>query len=119
MTRITVLIALAVTACAPDQVGQRVGQSLYDASVSTGRALSVAGDRTGQAIQSAGTNLRNAVSPPPVAYAPPLQLPTPNVPDGYAPVAPVTAEPLGSGPPGYDAYRDGPRDTAPNPALGY
>ncbi len=102
MARWSVLMMLALAGCSsPDAVGQRVGQSLYDASVNTGHALAVAGDRTGQAIQDVGTNLRGAVDPPPV-YALPPQLPPPYVPDGYATPAPVTAEPL-----------------PPNPSVGY
>jgi hypothetical protein len=109
MARWTVFMMLALAGCAPpDVVGQRVGQSLYDASVNTGRALAVATDRTGQAIQDAGTNLRDAVNPPPV-YALPPDLPPPYLPDGYAPPAPVTAEPLGPAP----------TATPPDPALGY
>ena len=102
--------------CAPpDEVGQQVGQSLYNASVNTGHALAVAGDRTGEAIQNAGTNLRNAVSPPPPPlYAlPPPDLPPPYVPEGYSTTAPVGAEPL---PPPVDSEPPGP---GPNPALGY
>ena len=112
MARWSVLLVLALAGCAsPDQVGQQVGQSLYNASVDTGHALSVAGDKTGQAIQNAGANLRNAVNPPPPAYALPPELPPPYVPDGYAPPAPVTAEPLG--PAAAPVY------TPPNPPLGY
>ncbi len=108
MTRWIVLIALALAACgSPDQVGQRVGRSLYDASVNTGHALAVVGDRTGAAIQDAGANLRNAANPAPL---PPIGLPPPYIPDGSAP---VTAEPLP--PPSYE----GPRDVPANPALGY
>ncbi len=113
MARWSVLLMLALAGCAsPDQVGQQVGQSLYHASVDTGHALAVVGDRTGEVIQNAGANLRNAVSPPPPAYALPPQLPPPYVPDGYAPPAPVTAEPLSpaSPAPGY---------TPPDPAVGY
>ena len=109
MARWILAIPLALVACAPDQVGQRVGRSLYDASVNTGHALAVAGDRTGEAIEDAGAHLRHAVSPP--RPLPPLGLPPPYVPEGYAP---VTAAPLG--PPGAD---DGPRYTPANPALGY
>ncbi|WP_158744394.1 hypothetical protein [Acidisphaera sp. L21] len=97
MRRCVVLVAGLLAGCAgPDVVGQRVGQSLYDASVNTGRALSVAGDRTGYALQNAGTNLRNAVSPPPpVVYdrGPPA-LPPPYVPDGFDQRAPIQSEPL-------------------------
>ena len=119
MARWSLFVLLALSACAPpDQVGQRVGQSLYNASVNTGRALSEAGDRTGQVLQTAGANLRGAVTPPPPVYALPPELPPPYVPNGYAPPAPVTSEPLGPGPSGYDPYRDGPRD-APNPVVGY
>ncbi len=107
MTRWTLLILLALSACAPDQVGQQVGQSLYDASVNTGHAVAVIGDRTGAALQNAGANLRNAVDPPP----PLLYQPSPLSPDGYQPPAPITVEPLGppAGSPG----------TPPNQDLGY
>ena len=88
MIRWTFLIPLALSACAPDQVGQQVGQSLYDASVTTGHAVAVIGDRTGAALQHAGANLRNAVEPPPVLYQPP-----PLSPDGYQPPAPISVEP--------------------------
>ena len=105
MARWTILIPLTLAACAPDQVGQQVGQSLYNASVNTGHAVAELGDRTGAALQNAGANLRNAVNPPPPAY----YQPPPALPDGYDPPAPVTAEPLG------------PPDlvTPPNPGLGY
>ncbi len=107
MTRWTFLIPLALSTCAPDQVGQQVGQSLYHASVTTGHAVAVFGDRTGAALQNAGANLRDAVDPPPpVLYQPP-----PLSPDGYQPPAPITVEPLGS--PG------GPVGTPPNQDLGY
>ena len=109
MARWSVLLVLALAGCAPDQVGQQVGQSLYNASVDTGHALAIVGDKTGQAFQNAGADLRNAVNPPPPAYALPPQLPPPYVPDGYAPPAAVTAEPLGPAP----VY------TPANPAVGY
>ncbi len=118
MARWCLLTMLALSACAPDRVGQDVGRSLYDASVNTGHAIATLGDRTGAALENAGASLRTR--PPP--YTAPLQLPPPYVPDGPAP---VTAEPLGppggapSGAPAYDPYRDGPRDTPPNPAAGY
>lgn len=80
------LMTLALPGCAsPEVVGQRVGQSLYDASVNTGRALTIAGDRTGYALQRAGTSVRNAVSPPPYEQAPS---------DGFDDRPPVTATPL-------------------------
>ena len=87
------LWAVLLAGCAsPDVIGQRVGQSLYNASVNTGHALAVAGDRTGSALQNAGTNLRQAVNPPPPRYDPgPLVLPLPYVPDDRAP---VTSQPL-------------------------
>ena len=115
MARWTILMLLALSACAPDQVGQQVGQSLYDASVNTGHALATFGDQTGQALQDAGTNLRGTFNPPGPGYPPPLGLPPPYVPDGYTPQDPITAEPLAppSGAPGEDAT------TPPNPALGY
>ena len=108
-------LVIGLWGCAPpDQVGQQVGQSLYDASVNTGHALAVAGDRTGAAIQNAGANLRNAVSPPPTYYAlPPPDLPPPYVPEGYSTTPPIGAEPL---PP---PLGDGAQGTGPNPALGY
>ena len=94
----TLLLMLALPGCAsPDIVGQRVGQSLYDASVNTGRALSVAGDRAGYALQNAGTNLRNAINPAPspaVIGDAPLAQPPPHVPDGFEDRPPVTATPL-------------------------
>lgn len=96
----------ALAACtSPDQVGQQVGQSLYNASVSTGHAIAVVGDRTGKVLQDAGSGLRSAVNPPPPepVYAPPPDLPPPYVPDGFSPAPPVEAEPL----------------PAPKPALGY
>ena len=87
-------LALSLAGCAsPDVVGQRVGQSLYDASVNTGHAIAVAGDRAGYALQNAGANLRNAVNPPPPDEAP-LALPPPYAPDGFDDRPPVTAEPL-------------------------
>ena len=89
------LLTLALPGCAaPDVVGQRVGQSLYDASVNTGRAIAVAGDRAGYALQNAGANLRSAVNPPPPIDAAPLALPPPYVPDGFDSSPPVTATPL-------------------------
>ncbi len=116
---------LPLAACAPDQVGQQVGRSLYDASVDTGHAIATLGDRTGAALQHAGRSLRTTVAAP--ADRPPPLYPL------DAPGA-VTTEPLGppgsppivapDGAPGYDPYRDGPYrdglgDTPPNPALGY
>jgi hypothetical protein len=118
---LAVSLALLSACASPDAVGQRVGRSLYDASVDTGHALAVAGDRTGQAIQNAGSNLRNAVNPP-LYPPPPPPLPPPYVPGGFD-TAPVTTAPLappGYGPSQYDPYRDGPDDTMPaNPARGY
>ena len=65
------LLLAGLAGCAgPDRAGQQVGNSLYNASVSTGHALGVATDRTGQAFQNAGTGLRNAVNPPPPATGP-------------------------------------------------
>ena len=91
------VLPLVLAGCGgPELAGQKVGQSLYDASVSTGRALAIAGDRTGHALQNAGTGLRNAVNPP-VADPAPVALPPPYVPDGYDSPAPVTATPLAPG----------------------
>lgn len=117
MRRLSLLAALALSACAPDQVGEDVGRSLYGASVNTGRAIATLGDRTGAALERAGSHLRTGSNAAP--YAEPPQLPPPYLPDGYG--GAVTAEPLGParGGPGYDLYRDGPLDTPPNPALGY
>ena len=94
------LVPILLAGCAsPDQVGQRVGQSLYDASVNTGRAVSIAGERAGSALQHAGTNLRNAVNPPPPPLDDaPLALPPPYMPDGFDNRPPVTTQPL---PPAY------------------
>ena len=90
-----VLLAALLAGCAgPDEVGHRVGESLYKASVSTGRALTVAGDRTGAALQNAGANLRNAVNPPPPIDPGPPPLPPPYVPDGFGQPAPIRSEPL-------------------------
>ena len=121
MRRWILIVPLALSACAPDQVGQQVGQSLYDASVSTGHALATFGDRTGEALQDAGANLRNAVSPPTSypspAYALPPGLPPAYGQDGEAPPGSITVEPLAS--PG-GAPDDGPSPvTPPNPPLGY
>ena len=56
-----------VSACAPREVGQQVGQSLYGASVRTGDAVANFSDRAGQALQNAGTNLRRSSGSAPVS----------------------------------------------------
>ena len=131
MARWLVLVGLAVSACAPDQVGQQVGRSLYDASVDTGHAIATVGDRTGAALQRAGASLRGDSlrgdslrgdslrgDGAPVYDTPPLQLPPPSGPDS---LGPISAEPLGppSYTPGYDYRPVGPPQTPPNPTLGY
>jgi len=58
-------LALTLAACAPQEVGERVGTSLNRASVTTGRALAKVGDRTGEVLQNAGSNLRDTINPPP------------------------------------------------------
>jgi len=54
-------LALTLAACAPQEVGERVGTSLNRASVTTGRALA----KTGEVLQNAGSNLRDTINPPP------------------------------------------------------
>ncbi len=56
-----------VSACAPREVGQQVGQSLYGASVKTGDAVANFSDRAGQALQNAGTSLRRNSGSAPVS----------------------------------------------------
>ena len=66
-------------------------------------------------MQDAGGNVRNAFSPPPPAFSLPPGLPAPYGEDGYAPPAPVAAEPLEpvGTPPGSGV------GTPPNPGVGY
>jgi len=86
-----VVVAMGLAGCAPQVVGQQVGQSLYNASVNTGNALANLGDRTGAALQNAGTNLRQSVNPPP----PPDDAPAPVYdPQGNSRFAPVQSAPL-------------------------
>ena len=116
MCRWILIVPLALSACAPDQVGQKVGQSLYDASVSTGHAVATFADRTGEALQDAGANLRNAVAPPPTYILPP-GLPPPYAPDGEPPPGSITSEPLA--PAGNAPDGEGLSATPANPPLGY
>jgi hypothetical protein len=87
---------LDVAACAPQQVGEQVGQSLYKASVGTGQAIATVGDKTGQALQNAGSSLRGTASPPQPVTPPPFYAPPGYSADpGYAPPGAVTQEKLG------------------------
>ena len=87
---------LGVAACAPQDVGEQVGQSLYKASVGTGQAIATVGDKTGQALQNAGDSLRGTVNPPPPPTPPPFYAPPGYSADpGYAPPGAVTQEKLG------------------------